>query len=409
MMKRAPAFTLTAYFALVMAVQPPSPAAAQTKEEMERARNRMVEEEIVAAGVTDPRVIHAMRTTPRHEFVLRKDRPKAYYDMAMPIGESQTISPPFVVAYMTEQLDPKPTDKVLEIGTGSGYQAAVLSDLVREVYTIEIVESLARRAAYTLRRLRYKNVHTKAGDGFKGWPEHAPFDKIIVTCSPEKVPPALAAQLAEGGRMVVPVGERYQQTLYLLKKVEGKLEVEALRPTLFVPMTGEAERRRQIQPDPANPGIHNGGFEDSVGDPPTPVGWHYLRQCALVTDGEAPSGKNYLRLSNQDLGRGCRALQGMPVNGREVKQLAVSLHVRAADIRPGPRLRLPMLVITFYDEQRAEAGQGIVGPWRGSFGWQKQSATIDVPPRAREAIVRVAMLGATGEVSVDDIRIQRAD
>ena len=173
--------------------------------------------------------------------------------MALPIGHGQTISPPFIVAYMTEQLDPQPTDKVLEIGTGSGYQAAVLSGLVKEVYTIEIVDALGRRAAADLKRLKYANVHAKVGDGYQGWPEHAPFDKIIVTCSPENVPPALTEQLKEGGRMIVPVGQRYQQVFHLLKKIDGKLVTEALRPTLFVPMTGEAEQRRQVRPTRPSP------------------------------------------------------------------------------------------------------------------------------------------------------------
>ncbi len=161
----------------------------------------MVDEEIVAAGVKNPRVIASMRSTPRHEFVQAAERPLAYYDMALPIGSSQTISPPYVVAYMTEQLDPQPDDKVLEIGTGSGFQAAVLSPLVKDVYTIEIVKPLGERAARTLKRLKYANVHTKIGDGYAGWPEVAPFDKIIVTCSPEKVPQALVDELKEGGRL----------------------------------------------------------------------------------------------------------------------------------------------------------------------------------------------------------------
>ncbi len=151
-----------------------------------------------------------MRDTPRHEFVPRDQQKNAYFDMSLPIGDEQTISGPFVVAYMTEQLDPQPADKVLEIGTGSGYQAAVLSPLVKDVYTIEIVEPLGKRAEPTLKRLKYDNVHVKIGDGYQGWPEHAPFDKIIVTCSPEKVPQPLVDELKEGGRMIVPVGERYR-------------------------------------------------------------------------------------------------------------------------------------------------------------------------------------------------------
>jgi len=380
---------------------------AQTRSELEWARNRMVDEEIVAAGVKDPRVIQAMRTTPRHEFVSLAQRKYAYYDMALPIGFKQTISPPFVVAYMTEQLDPQPTDKVLEIGTGSGYQAAVLSGLVREVYTIEIVEALGRRVARTLRRLRYDNVHVKVGDGFQGWPEHAPFDKIIVTCSPEGVPVPLVEQLREGGRMVIPVGERYQQTLNLFRKVEGRLEREALRPTLFVPMTGEAEQRRRVKPDPANPTIRNGDFEEPLGDSNQPAGWHYQRQSELVSDGEAPSRKSYVRFTNSQAGRGCRALQGFAVDGRQVQRLKVTLHVRGDDIRPGIfRADLPSLVVTFYDENRATVGQRSIGPWRGTFAWQKQSATIDVPSQAREAILRIGLFGAVGEISFDAIELE---
>src|SRR3990172_6053762 len=181
--------------------------------------------------------------------------------MALPIGDQQTISPPFVVAYMTQEIAPHPTDRVLEIGTGSGYQAAVLSPLVRDVYTIEIVEPLGRRAARTLKRLGYKNVFAKVGDGYLGWPDAAPFDKIVVTCSPEKVPQPLVDQLREGGLMVIPVGERYQQTLFLMRETGGKLQSEALRPTLFVPMTGAAEEKRRVQPDPTNPQLTNGNFE----------------------------------------------------------------------------------------------------------------------------------------------------
>jgi protein-L-isoaspartate(D-aspartate) O-methyltransferase len=327
--------------------------------------------------------------------------------MALPIGSGQTISPPFVVAYMTEQLDPQPTDKVLEIGTGSGYQAAVLSGLVREVYTIEIVESLGRKAAYTLRRLRYDNVYVKVGDGFQGWPEHAPFDKIIVTCSPEGVPRPLIEQLREGGRMIVPVGERYQQTLYLYRKSRGELEREALLPTLFVPMTGEAEDRRRVRPDPANPTIHNGDFEQLLDDSDKPAGWHYQRQLEIISGAEAPSGKRYVKFTNSEPGRGCRALQGFPVDGRQVKRLKVSLHVRGQRIRPGIfRTELPGLFITFYDENRAAVGQGMIGPWRDSFPWQQQSARIDVPIKAREAIVRIGLLGAMGEISFDAIQLE---
>jgi protein-L-isoaspartate(D-aspartate) O-methyltransferase len=160
----------------------------------------------------------------------------------LPIGYGQTISQPYIVAFMTQQLAPKPTDRVLEIGTGSGFQAAVLGQLVREVYTIEIVEPLAKRAAEVLARLGYTNIHARAGDGFKGWPEAAPFDAVIVTCSPTEVPKPLVEQLKEGGRMIIPVGSAGDQSLYILEKKHGKVEQRAVMRVAFVPMTGEAER-----------------------------------------------------------------------------------------------------------------------------------------------------------------------
>ncbi|MGH7195001.1 MAG: protein-L-isoaspartate(D-aspartate) O-methyltransferase, partial [Candidatus Saccharimonadales bacterium] len=224
--------------------------AGQGRQTMERARQQLVDEEIVGGGIQNPRVSEAMRNTPRHEFVPLAERKYAYFDMALPIGEAQTISAPFFVAYMTEQLDPLPEDKVLEIGTGSGFQAAVLSPLVKDVYTIEIKKPLGERAARALKRLKYENVHTRIGDGYAGWPDAAPFDKIIVTCSPEKPPQALIDQLKEGGRMLIPLGERYQQTLYMLKKIDGKLQREELLPIIFVPMTGTAEDERVVKPDP---------------------------------------------------------------------------------------------------------------------------------------------------------------
>ncbi len=384
-------------------------AQAQSRSAMESARNRMVDDEIVAAGVKNERVIRAMRETPRHEFVPRHRRKFAYVDMALPIGDGQTISPPFIVAYMTEAIDPQPSDKVLEIGTGSGYQAAVLAKLVREVYTIEIVESLGRKAAKTLERLRYDNVHVKVGDGYLGWPEHAPFDKIIVTCSPEKVPPALVAQLKEGGRMVIPVGERYRQTLCLLKKTDGKMVSETLQPTLFVPMTGRAEAGRKVLPDPANPTINNGGFERFAGDPPAPDGWHYQRQLELVSAKDAPEGEHYVVFTNETAGRGSHALQGFAVNVKEVPRLELSVLVRGKDIRPGQNARqLPVIIISFYDENRATISEVGLGPWRGTFDWQYESRRFVVPRKAREAVLRIGLLGATGEIAFDDLKLAPA-
>src|SRR5262245_36459852 len=218
-MKRATIWMAIGVFALLATRN--ERLAGQTRADFERWRNGLVDDVLVRQGITDPRVIQAMRTTLRHEFVPLEHRPKSYYDMGLPIGSGQTISSPLIVSQMTQALKPQATDKVLEIGTGSGYQAAVLSPLVKDVYTIEIVSALGTRAKRTLDQLGYKNVHVKIGDGYQGWPEFAPFDKIIVTCSPEKVPQPLVDQLAEGGRMLVPVGERYSQTLYLFTKKGG--------------------------------------------------------------------------------------------------------------------------------------------------------------------------------------------
>lgn len=372
-------------------------------------RNRMVDAEVVGAGITNERVIESMRNTLRHEFIPTNRRQYAYYDMALPIGSSQTISPPFIVALMTEYIDPQPTDRVLEIGTGSGYQAAVLSPLVKDVYTIEIVEQLGRRASRTLSDLDYKNVHTRIGDGYLGWPEKAPFDKIIVTCSPENVPRALIEQLREGGSMIIPTGERFSQNLCLLKKIDGELEIEALRPTLFVPMTGQAEQKRKLQPDGSKPALHNGSFEESFGDPPQLVGWHYQRQSKIVDAVDAPDGSSFVTFSNEQRGRGAQALQGFAIDGREVKRMTLSACVRGEGILPGEhREDMAAIIVVFYDELRHEVGTVGLGPWRGTFPWDYYTATVPVPAKARDAIIRVGLLGATGTMSVDGLEVKAA-
>ena len=203
----------------------------------------MVEHQLKARGIKDERVLAAMAKVPREEFIAADARTDAYEDGPLPIGYDQTISQPYIVAFMTEQLRPKPSDRVLEIGSGSGYQAAILAELVADVYTIEIVEPLAKTAEATLQRLGYKNVHNKVGDGYKGWPEEAPFDAIIVTCAPENVPQPLADQLKDGGRMVIPVGERFAQQLYLLEKKNGQLKESITLPVRFVPMLREAKEK----------------------------------------------------------------------------------------------------------------------------------------------------------------------
>jgi protein-L-isoaspartate(D-aspartate) O-methyltransferase len=207
-------------------------------------RQRMVQQQLKARGINDGRVLAVMAKVAREEFVPPNSRTESYEDGPLQIGYGQTISQPYIVAFMTEQLQPKRNDRVLEVGTGSGYQAAILAELVAEVYTIEIIEALAKNSEATLQRLGYKNVHVKAGDGYKGWPEHAPFDAITVTCAPDHVPQPLVDQLKEGGRMIIPVGGFGDQQLYLLEKNNGELQRRAVLPVRFVPMTGEATKRK---------------------------------------------------------------------------------------------------------------------------------------------------------------------
>ena len=207
-------------------------------------RQRMVMEQLMPRGIHEERVLAAMSKVRREEFVPQDSRAASYTDQPLPIGYGQTISQPFIVAFMTEQLRLAPGDRVLEIGTGSGYQAAILAELVAEVYSIEIIEPLAKTAAATLERLGYINVHVKAGDGYKGWPEHVPFDAVTVTCAPDHVPRPLVDQLKEGGRMIIPVGSGLDQQLHLLEKKEGQLAERAILPVRFVQMTGEAAAKK---------------------------------------------------------------------------------------------------------------------------------------------------------------------
>ena len=207
-------------------------------------RERMVETQIKARGVKDPRVLAAMLKVERHLFVPKDLHPNAYSDQPLPIGEGQTISQPYIVALMTELLDLKGDDKVLEVGTGSGYQTAILAELAKEVYSIEIIEKLATSAERLVLDLGYENIKVKAGDGYLGWPEAAPFDAIIVTCAPDHIPRPLIDQLKEGGRMVIPVGELTQELKRIVKR-GGKLETTDVIPVIFVPMTGDAVKEKK--------------------------------------------------------------------------------------------------------------------------------------------------------------------
>jgi len=209
-----------------------------------RLRDLMVKEQIIARGIRNPAVIKAMEGVPRHLFVPSKYRAFSYGDYPLSIGEGQTISQPYIVAFMTEALELTSDDKVLEIGTGSGYQAAILVELVKEVYTIEFIPRLAKRAQKTLGELEYENIRLRIGDGYRGWPEEAPFDAIIVTCAPDKIPEALVDQLREGGRMIIPVGrEGGVQKLVKVTKKAGKIKIQAVMDVRFVPMVKDDSLR----------------------------------------------------------------------------------------------------------------------------------------------------------------------
>jgi protein-L-isoaspartate(D-aspartate) O-methyltransferase len=208
-------------------------------------RHRMVREQIEGRDVSEPRVLEAMRRVARHRFVPEGARDAAYDDHPLPIGHGQTISQPYIVALMTQLARPKPEDRALDVGTGSGYQAAVLAELVERVYSIEIVCPLADEADKRLQGLGYENVEVRCGDGYQGWPEHAPFDVIIVAAAPDHVPEPLVEQLAVGGRMVIPVGSGFDMELLLIEKIDdGTTRRRTIAPVLFVPMTGQAQDPR---------------------------------------------------------------------------------------------------------------------------------------------------------------------
>ena len=223
---------------------PPSPALSSEDARFIEARRRMVERDLQGRDIRDPKVLEIMGRVPRHLFVEPSLRSQAYADHPLPIGEGQTISQPYIVALMTQILQIKPGESVLEIGTGSGYQAAVLAGLTDRVYTIEIQEKLTQQAAQALKKLGYDRVQVKYGDGYFGWEAGAPFDAIIVTCAANHIPPPLIKQLSEGGRLVIPLGSTtYFQTLTLLTKKKGKTDIQHLLGVAFVPMTGEAQKK----------------------------------------------------------------------------------------------------------------------------------------------------------------------
>ncbi|MCH2115796.1 MAG: protein-L-isoaspartate(D-aspartate) O-methyltransferase, partial [Pirellulales bacterium] len=223
----------------------------------------------------------------------------------------------------------------------------------------------------------------------------------IVTCSPEKIPEPLVDQLKEGGQMIIPVGQRYQQNLFRVTKRSGKLERETLRATLFVPMTGTAEAERQVLPNPRHPVIENGHFDRVVGDSRLPANWHYLRQARVVAEDAA-----YLSMTNRVPGQACRALQGLALDGQAISEVQLSVRLRGRDLATGPTPhQRAAVIITFYDQRRAVIGSSRLGPWKGSFDWKIESKRVRVPFATREAIVRLGLHGGVGQLDLDDVAI----
>ncbi|MCH5372508.1 MAG: protein-L-isoaspartate(D-aspartate) O-methyltransferase, partial [Planctomycetes bacterium] len=256
---------------------------------------------------------------------------------------------------------------------------------------------------------KYENVHTKIGDGFQGWAEHAPFDKIIVTCSPEKIPPPLVEQLREGGMIVIPLGERYQQSLYRFRKVDGEMKAEILEPTFFVPMTGTAESLRQDRDESGMPELVNGDFE-STDEDGLPTGWYYVRQATVVPRGDVSETSHYLQFSNATAGRGAQALQAMGIDGRQVREVKVELSVKCRDVRAGQSPKqVPCVVLNFFDGQRSPIQSEVLGPWTGTSDWTTKESQISVPARSRLAVLAVGMFGAVGELAVDDLSVRAID
>jgi protein-L-isoaspartate(D-aspartate) O-methyltransferase len=211
----------------------------------ERQRYEMVEDQIYRRDVSDELVLKAMRKVPRHEFVPPNLMDYAYSDHPLPIGEEQTISQPYIVAFMTECLQLKGGEKVLEIGTGSAYQAAILAEITAEVYTIEIIPTLTEQAEQRVKRLGYKNIRVRCADGYQGWPDQAPFDGIIVTAAPPRIPQPLVEQLKPGGKMIIPVGDSFQELILVEKTEDGKISKRSVLPVRFVPMTGKAQQENE--------------------------------------------------------------------------------------------------------------------------------------------------------------------
>lgn len=385
------------------------PVAAQSGlRELLEARRRMVSEEIEAQGIENERLLEAMREVPREQFLPLPKRKLAYLNVVVTFGDGQVILPPLVTAHLIEQLNPQKNDKVLVIGAGSGYSTALLSRMCREVDAVEIDPAIAKTAEEVFARLKFTNIKMRVGDGFEGWKEHAPYQRIIVECSPENVPQPLVDQLAEGGVLLVPVGDEFDQTMHLCQKENGKLTTLSLWPTLLLPMKGKAEELRSQSATPRDPALLNGGFEELV--PSTkdvPASWAYVRQGRAIADSSCPEGSNSLSFINVTPGVAATALQAFPVDGKKISELAIACKIWGKEVRPGQnRQQLPRVEVRFFDEKRRLVGGDWMGGWNMTFDWVKKDHVFAVPRQAKFAVIRIGLGGAVGEIRFDDFKLE---
>lgn len=394
-----------------------------------------VENELVLQdGLENDLVLSAMMRIPREKFLPQNKKSGAYRDVAIPIGCSRMDYSPYITAYCISQLDPAPDDKVLEIGTGCGYASAVLSLLVREVHTVEFHATLSKKANQSLKKIGIKNVYGKIGDGFQGCPEQAPFDKIIVWGAVEDIPESLIDQLKEGGRMVVSVGEKYQQTLYLCRKKNGELKKETLPPTFFTSMPGEAESRRILLADPKNPSILGGDFEHYYGETRLPYGWYHVKNARILQGPDAPNGTNYMRFEVEpeytivhdphemedsygeppeqfvpSAEKTAQIVQSFAIDGKTVSRVKFGVFLRAENIQPLDPQNPPKgtIVLAFYGEDREVLQCVQLASVYGSFNWKPFSTEIPVPRKTLEADLYIGLFQNAGRLDIDAVSLER--
>lgn len=376
---------------------------------------KMVEREILPQHEwEDPIVLSAIMRTARDRFVPASYKKTAFRDLAVPLGRSRYQQAPSLLAYMTEELDVRPDEKVLHIGTGSGYYTAVLSLLAKEVYTVELDETLGNRASQTFEKLAYTNIYTKIADGYDGWEEHAPFDRIVFTCSPETVPEPLVKQLREGGVMIVPLGEPFRQVLYRCKKKGEELQKEFLLPYPFELMEGEAQSRRQTKPDPERPELSNGHFE-RFHENGEPYGWFSMTNAIVREVPDAPEGRHFLKLEvnsfSSDEARFARAEQSFALEGKNVSRLHLEAFLRGDRLETlsarNVRASASMILLC-YDESDRLLQRYDLAPVSGSFDWKAFQCEISVPKKTKKATLILTLSDRTGTLEFDALSVRKA-